>query len=134
MIIASRYLPESRIVNWPLSRRVFSRAANILARSVLGVPIHDYTNGYRVYSRAAAEMIDRTCGRLGKGFIPLSEVLVNLYYGGFRIAEVPSLFVNRSRGESSVTFWEIRNALVGLFKIYGLKRELAASRAQEAAS
>lgn len=128
MIIGSRYLAESRIVHWPLSRRIFSRAANILARFVLRVPLHDYTNGYRVYSRAAAELIDRTCGRLGKGFIPLSEILVNLYYRGFRIAEVPTVFVNRARGESSVTVEEIRNALVGLFRIYGLKRTLARAR------
>jgi dolichol-phosphate mannosyltransferase len=128
MIIASRYLPESRIVNWPLSRRLFSRAANILARAVLGVPIHDYTNGYRVYSRRAAEMVDRTCGKLGKGFIPLSEILVNLYYRGLAIRERPSVFVNRARGESSVTYEEIRNAVVGLFRIAGLKRALRKSK------
>lgn len=134
MVIGSRYLPQSRIVNWPWSRRLFSHLANVLARTVLRVPIHDYTNGYRAYSRRAAETIDRTCGKLGKGFIPLSEILVNLYYRGFRITEVPTVFVNRARGESSVTFWEIRNALVGLFRIYGLKRALARPSAQEAAS
>jgi dolichol-phosphate mannosyltransferase len=128
MIVGSRYLPESRIENWPLSRRVFSRLANILARSVLSIPLHDYTNGYRVYSKRAAETVDQTCGRLGKGFIPLSEILVNLYYRGFTISEVPTVFVNRARGESSVTLEEIRNALVGLFRIYGLKRMLSGGR------
>lgn len=131
MLIASRYLPESRILKWPLSRRLFSKSANVLARTVLRVPIHDYTNGYRVYSRQAAETIDGTCGKLGKGFIPLSEILVNLYYRGYRIAEVPSVFVNRARGESSVTVWEVRNALVGLFRIHRLKRSLAATRRRE---
>lgn len=124
MIIASRYLPSSRIVNWPVLRRLFSRAANLLARTVLRVPVRDYTNGYRVYRRDAARTISETCGRLGKGFIPLSETLVNLYYRGYRVAEVSTVFVNRARGESSVTRQEIQQALVGLFRIHGLKRRL----------
>jgi dolichol-phosphate mannosyltransferase len=131
MVVASRYLSDSRIVNWPLSRRAFSRLANILAKALLRVPIHDYTNGYRVYSRTAAEIIDRTCGRLGKGFIPLSEILVNLYYRRVKIVEVPTVFVNRARGESSVTASEIRNALVGLARIYGLKRKLSNSNGSD---
>jgi dolichol-phosphate mannosyltransferase len=124
MVIGSRYLPESRIVNWPLSRRLFSRFANVVARTLLRVPIHDYTNGYRVYSRGAAEVVAATCGKLGRGFIPLSEILVNLHYRGFRVAEVPSLFVNRARGESSVTAREIRDAAIGVLRIYGLRRRL----------
>lgn len=124
MIIASRYLPGGRIVNWPLSRRIFSKAANVLARRLLGVPVHDYTAGYRVYSRRAAETIGTTCGKIGKGFIPLSEILVNLYYRGFRIVEVPSVFIDRARGQSSFSMSEVANALSGLFRIYGLKRSL----------
>src|SRR5882724_7400408 len=114
MLIASRYLPESEIHNWPFSRRVFSKCSNLLARVVLGVPITDYTNGYRIYSLPAARLIAETCGRKGKGFISLSEILVNLHYRGFRVGEVPTIFVNRTRGESSVNFEEIKNALTGL--------------------
>lgn len=128
MLIGSRYLPESEIVNWPLSRRVFSKCSNMLARTVLGVPIADYTNGYRVYSLPAAKLIAETCGKKGKGFISLSEILVNLHYRGFRVGEVPTKFVNRLRGESSVNFEEIKNALIGLFDIYFLKRRLRRER------
>jgi len=125
MVIGSRYLTESRIENWPLSRRLFSRAANWLAHLVLRVPIHDYTNGFRGYSLRAAQVVVATCGKIGKGFIPLSEILVNLWGRGFRIGEVPTVFVNRARGESSVSSQEITNALVGLGRIYLLKRRLA---------
>jgi dolichol-phosphate mannosyltransferase len=128
MVIGSRYLPESRIVRWPLGRRLFSRAANLLCRALLRVPISDYTNGYRVYTHAAAETVSATCGKLGRGFIPLSETLVNLYYRGYNVAEVPTVFVNRTRGESSVTRREITNALVGIFRIHALKRRLGAER------
>jgi dolichol-phosphate mannosyltransferase len=128
MLIGSRYLPHSEIVNWPLSRRIFSKCSNLLARVVLGVPIADYTNGYRVYSLPAAKLVAETCGQKGKGFISLSEILVNLHYRGFRVGEVPTIFVNRLRGESSVNFQEIKNALTGLFDIYFLKRRLSRRR------
>lgn len=124
LLVASRYLPKSEIHNWPLSRRAFSKCSNLLARAVLGVPIADYTNGYRVYSLPAARLIGETCGKRGKGFIALSEILVNLHYRGLRVGEVPTVFVNRLRGESSVNFEEIKNAATGLVDIYFLKRRL----------
>ncbi len=128
LLIASRYLSESRIENWPRSRRLFSRAANIMAKTLLRVPVSDYTNGYRVYSRAAVEMIVRECGKIGKGFIPLSEILVQTYYRGFRVGEMPTVFVNRLRGESSLNRKEITNAFFGIWKIHALKRRLAEER------
>jgi len=125
LLVASRYLPTSEIHNWPLSRRVFSRCSNILARVVLGVPIADYTNGFRVYSSSAANTIVTTCGKEGRGFIALSEILVNLYYRDYAIGETPTVFVNRARGESSVNSREIRDAVTGLVKIFFLRRRLA---------
>lgn len=124
LLIASRYLPTSQIKNWPIKRHVFSFFSNKLARAVLSVPICDYTNGFRVYSRRAALLVGDTCGKLGTGFIALSETLVHLYYRGYRVKEVPTVFVNRVRGESSLNSTEIKNALSGLVRIHGLKREL----------
>ncbi len=124
LLIASRYLPESQILNWPLTRRAFSLASNQLARFLLNVPISDYTNGYRVYSAKSIDVIVNECGRLGTGFIALSEILVNVYYRGLRVGEIPTKFVNRVRGESSVDSGEIKNALTGLIKIRSLKNRL----------
>lgn len=128
ILIASRYLPESRIENWPVSRRLFSRAANMLAKFLLRVPVSDYTNGYRVYSRRAVEMIVKECGKIGKGFIPLSEILVQTYYRGLSVGEMPTVFVNRLRGESSLNAKEITNAFFGIWKIYALKFSLPMKR------
>lgn len=125
LLIASRYLPKSSILNWPISRRLFSKCANLLAKFLLRVPVSDYTNGYRVYSNKAANNIVETCGKLGTGFIALSEILVNVHYRGFKVSEVATVFTNRIRGESSLSMKEIWNALVGLNKIYKLKRELS---------
>ncbi len=124
MLIASRYLKGSRIDNWSMMRRIFSRCANFVARRLLQIPIADYTNGYRVYSREAAELITANCGKMGKGFIPLSEIVTQLYYRGFPIGEIPTHFVNRARGQSSLNFVEIKNAALGIMKIYGLRKKL----------
>jgi dolichol-phosphate mannosyltransferase len=118
LLIASRYLPSSRIENWSLSRRLFSRGANLLARALLGVPVCDYTNGFRLYSPQAARLIIRTCGGMGKGFIALSEILVKIHNEKGRIGEMPTVFRNRLRGESSVGFGEISGALVGLVRLF----------------
>jgi dolichol-phosphate mannosyltransferase len=128
LLIASRYLPESEIKNWPAGRRLFSYSANKVARVVLGVPVSDYTNGFRCYSRKAAELVVATCGHLGAGFIVLSEILVNLHYRGFRVGEVPTKFVNRVRGASSLNANEIAAAAYGLARIHKLKNELNGGR------
>jgi dolichol-phosphate mannosyltransferase len=124
LLIASRYLKDSRIENWPLTRRLFSRAANTIARTTLGVPVHDYTNGYRLYSRRAAELVVAECGKSGSGFIALSEILVTLHYHGLRIGELPTVFVNRARGESSLNAHEVLSAVSGLWSTIRLRRRL----------
>jgi len=122
LVVASRYLPKSHIENWPFSRRIFSRFANWAAKKVLRVPVVDYTNGYRYYSRRAVELIASSCSESRGGFIMLSEILVMVYYSGFHVTEVPTHFVNRKRGESSVTLGEIFLSVKGLIEIYFLKR------------
>lgn len=124
LLISSRYLKKSSIINWSFQRRVFSILANKLAKLLLRIPISDYTNGYRVYSHEAAVHIVNNCGKIGDGFIILSEILVELYYNNFNIHETHSKFINRVRGESSVNLKEVINSLVGLFKIYNLKKKI----------
>jgi len=128
MVIASRYVAGGRIVNWPLSRRIFSRAANVLERTLFGVPVRDYTGGYRAYSRRAAELIVGTCGKVGRGFIPLCEIAVTVHHHGMRVIEVPTTFVNRTRGKSSFSAAEVWEAVRGLGRIYALKRRLMRRR------
>ena len=95
-----------------------------MARSILKVPISDYTNGFRIYSNKAAKHVTANCGEVGDGFIILSEILVQLYYNNFKIIETSSKFVNRVRGESSVDLNEIIKSLIGLIKIYNLKNKI----------
>ncbi len=124
LLISSRYLSDSKIVNWPITRRIFSFLANSLATFLLRVPVSDYTNGFRIYSDNAANHIAFNCGKIGEGFIILSEILVELYYNGFKVGETSSKFVNRVRGESSVNLREIFNSFLGLIRIYNLKNKI----------
>lgn len=124
LLISSRYLKKSKIINWPIERKIFSYFANLLARILLKIPITDYTNGYRIYSKKAASHIVTHCGQVGDGFVILSEILVELYYNGFKIEEIETIFLNRLRGESSVNLNEIVKSLFGIFKIYKLKNKI----------
>ena len=124
LLISSRYLKKSKIINWSFQRKIFSFLANLLARLLLKIPITDYTNGYRIYSKDAVNHIRKNCGNIGDGFIILSEILVELYYNNFKIIETSSKFVNRVRGESSVDLNEIIKSLIGLIKIYNLKNKI----------
>jgi dolichol-phosphate mannosyltransferase len=125
LVIAGRYCEESQILNWPKSRRFFSKFSNKIARFLLRVPVNDYTNGFRLYSRDASNFVTENCGKTGDGFIALSEILVNLHYTGFKVQEIPSTFKNRIRGSSSLNYKEIVSAAIGLFKIYQIKRKLS---------
>lgn len=123
ILIASRYLKESKIINWNLSRRIFSKLSNFLARRLLKIPISDYTNGFRIYSHQAANLISNKCGKIGDGFIVLSEILVVLFNNSLNIVEDSTIFVNRKRGESSVNLKLIIQSFLGLIKLYFLKNK-----------
>ena len=123
LLISSRYLDKSKIINWPLRRRIFSRCANFLARILLNVPITDYTNGFRIYSKNTFEIITKNCGKIGDGFIVLSEIVYEIHRHNLKISETMTKFKNRLRGESSVNIKLIFDSLIGLIRIY-LKRKI----------
>ena len=124
LLISSRYQKKSKIINWPINRKILSYLSNKLSNWVLGVPISDYTNGYRIYSLNAAKFITKNCGKIGDGYIVLSEILIQLYYNKFTISEIDTVFVNRVRGASNVNFSEILKSLLGLYKIWRIKSKL----------
>ena len=116
VVIGSRYLRESRIVDWGPGRRVFSRLANLFARIMLGVPISDYTNGYRCYRRQVLEALD--LDSIGTtGYIVLSETAIMLHQAGARFGEIATVFVNRKRGKSNTTLPEIMDAFTSMWDL-----------------
>ena len=123
-MISSRYKKKSKIINWPFKRKILSFLSNRLSKLVLNVPITDYTNGYRIYSNQAAKFVVQNCGKIGDGYIVLSEILIQLYYNRYKIDEVDTIFANRVRGTSNVTISEIFLSLIGLFKIWKVKKKI----------
>lgn len=121
LVIGSRYRSGSKIIGWPITRKVFSKLANIYARCLLRIPITDYTNGYRLYRREVLENLDYKAIE-ASGYIVLSEVAFQIYLTGYRIGEVPTVFINRRRGLSNLSFNEIHSALRSVFRL-ALKRK-----------
>tara|TARA_B100000965_G_scaffold362194_1_gene344072 strand:- start:46 stop:753 length:708 start_codon:yes stop_codon:yes gene_type:complete len=118
LLVMSRYLKGSKIINWPFRRRLFSYLSNKLANFLLKVNVSDYTMGYRIYSRSATKHVVKNCGKVGDGFIVLSEILSELNLNNFKIKDVKTIFINRVKGSSTVNFKLIYESLIGIFKIY----------------
>ena len=121
VLLGSRY-PDGTIINWPINRRIFSFISNMLIRTLIDKSIHDYTNGFRFYSKKAALTIIKKCKNTGGGFIILSEIILILWKNDFKIGEIRSIFKNRIRGESSVNFKLVIESFLGLIKLYIIRK------------
>jgi dolichol-phosphate mannosyltransferase len=116
LVVGSRYLKGSKIVKWPRRRIIMSKIINFNLSLWLGVNLHDFTNGYRLYKRNAVKELIKV-GLNEKGFIALSESVYILNKKGYRIVEVPITFIDRIHGTSTVGMRELYNSLVGAFRI-----------------
>lgn len=119
-VIGSRYLPTSEIIGWPISRRIFSKVLNLLIPKVLKLKTSDATNGLRRYSRTAVDQILKTKMKTS-GFIALSELAMILSSHSINPLDVPTTFVNRQLGKSTITTREVWNSVTGLLEIFADK-------------
>ncbi len=117
MVVGSRYVTGSAIVDWPLFRRIFSKSANFYARIILGVSLHDCTNGLRVYTRRTLESIDFS-SLSETGYALLLEMAYLFKLKGYGFTEIPSTFVNRKRGKSNTSLKEIIDACTAVWRIW----------------
>lgn len=119
--VGSRYVRGGGVQNWPLYRRAFSQAANLVARVLTGVPVHDVTSGYQAYRRAVLEAIGFEDIRTnGYGF--LFELKYRAHRKGFRIVEVPIVFVERRAGASKLSRRHIFEALWLVLRLFLFRR------------
>lgn len=116
IVLASRYLPESKIVNWPRKRHIASFLANTLIRLILRLPLKDNTNGYRCYSTDAIKVLLKH-QFLNSGYIVLSESAYLLKKNGFALKEIPSVFVSTKADQTNATIKEFYAAFRGLLQI-----------------
>ena len=117
LVIGSRYLHGVSVVNWSLKRLALSVAANAYARVVTGLPVRDCTSGFQCFRREVLEAID--VARLHfSGYAFLIEVKYRSHRHGFRLAEVPIIFVDRRFG---VTKNSIANIAQSAWAVWAMR-------------
>jgi dolichol-phosphate mannosyltransferase len=102
IVLGSRYLNGVSVVNWPLSRIFLSAFANRYIRFITGLSPTDCTSGFRCWRRDALAQIP-IASMVSDGYSFLTEMLYEAKRRGFRIGEVPIIFVERSIGQSKLS-------------------------------
>lgn len=111
LVLGSRYRKgKVTVVNWPMSRLMLSYGANLYARVVTGLPLDDCTGGFKCFRRSVLEAIDLDSVR-SNGYAFQIEMSFRAWQNGFRIVEIPIVFVDRTEGESKMSKKIIREAV-----------------------
>ncbi len=101
LVLGSRWVPGGSVVDWPRWREALSRGANVYARALLRLPVHDATGGFRAYRRATLAAIDLD-DVTSAGYCFQVDLVRRVHAGGTQIAEVPIRFVERTAGRSKM--------------------------------
>ncbi len=119
VVIGSRYVPGGKLdEDWPFWRKALSSFGNAYARTILDLPIRDATGGYRLWSRAALEMIPFEESR-SSGYVFIVELAYMAKLAGLRFAEVPIYFAERTYGASKMS---LRIQIEAAFRVWQLRR------------
>ena len=116
MSIGSRYITGVNVVNWPMGRVLMSYFASKYVRCVTGLNIHDTTAGFACYRRQVLETIELDKIRF-KGYAFQIEMKFTTHKCGFKIKEVPVIFVNRELGTSKMAGGIFSEALFGVMRL-----------------
>lgn len=116
LAIGSRYVSGVNVVNWPMGRVLMSYFASKYVRLVTGFRVHDTTAGFKCYRRRVLETIDLDAVRF-KGYAFQIEMKFTTYKCGFRIKEVPVVFVNRVEGTSKMSGGIFSEAVFGVMRL-----------------
>ena len=124
--VGSRYCNGVNVVNWPLGRVLMSYFASVYVRWVTGMQVHDTTAGFKCYRRRVLEAIDLDHIHF-KGYAFQIEMKFTAYVRGFKIVEVPIIFINRVLGTSKMNSSIFGEALFGVLKLkwWSLRHKLS---------
>ncbi len=114
--IGSRYIRGVNVVNWPMGRVLMSYFASKYVRLITGIPVQDTTAGFKCYRRRVLETIDLDGIRF-KGYAFQIEMKFTAYKCGFKIVEVPVIFINRELGTSKMNSSIFGEAVFGVIKL-----------------
>lgn len=116
LVIGSRYVVGGGVEGWPLRRRVMSRAINWYARIMLGLESRDCSGAFRCFRVSMLKKLDFR-GLLSHGYSLLEELLWRIQRQGAVIREVPITFVDRTHGQSKISYREAVMALWIIFRL-----------------
>ncbi len=114
--VGSRYITGVNVVNWPMGRVLMSYFASKYVQFITRLKVHDTTAGFVCYRREVLETIDLDAIRF-KGYAFQIEMKFTAHQCGFRIKEVPVIFVNRELGTSKMSGGIFSEALFGVMKL-----------------
>jgi dolichol-phosphate mannosyltransferase len=101
LVIGSRYIEGVNVINWPMGRLLLSWMANFYTRIVTGLPVRDATSGFKCFRREVLEAIDLTRIR-SDGYAFQIEIDFKAWKKGFKVHEIPIIFVDRNAGVSKM--------------------------------
>lgn len=111
LVLGSRYREgKVTVVNWPIARLILSYFANVYARAVTGLPVWDATGGFKCFRRRVLEAIDLDRIK-SNGYAFQIEMSFRAWRKGFRIIEIPIVFVDRTEGQSKMSKHIVREAI-----------------------
>jgi dolichol-phosphate mannosyltransferase len=116
LTIGSRYAGGVRVINWPLKRLVLSYGAGVYTRAITRLPVKDVTAGFKCFHRRVLSALD--LGRIGSdGYSFQIEMKYRAWRAGFRLAEVPIVFTERTEGQSKMNRAIMREAALKVWEL-----------------
>jgi dolichol-phosphate mannosyltransferase len=116
VVIGSRYLNGISVVNWPLRRLMLSYFASVYTRFITGLKISDCTSGFKCFKRKVLEVIDLDEVK-SDGYSFQIEMNYRCMEKGFRIGELPIIFIDRHAGTSKMSKKIVREAVIMVWKL-----------------
>ncbi len=116
VVVGSRYTAGGHVENWPMDRKVLSYGASLYTRIITWMPVKDPTAGFKCYRREVLEALDLDRIRF-IGYAFQIEMKFRAWQLGFRIAEVPITFKDRTAGVSKMSSGIVREAILGVIQM-----------------
>lgn len=116
VVVGSRYLNGVSVVNWPIRRLMLSYFASVYTRFVTGLTLRDCTSGFKCFRRCVIESIDLDTIR-SDGYSFQIEMNYRCVERGFRVGEIPIIFIDRHAGTSKMSKKIVREAVFMVWKL-----------------
>lgn len=116
LVLGSRYKTGVNVINWPMQRLLLSYFANSYTRFVTGLPVRDATGGFKCFRRKVLESIDLDSIK-SNGYAFQIEMTFKAFKKGFRIFEIPIIFIDRFQGTSKMSKKIVHEAVLMVWKL-----------------